>query len=121
MQKFNLKEWKSLGIAVLLSMAVLAVMLQIIFYRESPLVIIKVVIAIAYLAIIPGALILHWLIPKISVVEKIIVGSLLSAALVGMFSYYLGIVGILMPVQLWILSPIMIIVAVSGKILFPTS
>ncbi len=68
--------------------------LKIVFFKESLLVTLRMALSLVWLFIIPGyALMFYWQ-SKLGFMERTIVGAGLTAAIIGISSYYLGIMGI---------------------------
>ena len=68
--------------------------LKIAYYNEGLMSVLRISAALFWLFVLPGyAFMLHWK-EKLSLSERIIVGTAASAAVVGILSYYLGILGI---------------------------
>jgi len=87
---------------------VFVIFLKVIFYSEALLTILKLVAAISWLLIIPSFFIF-----KEHSLENMTVGMLFSAVIVGLGSYYLGLVGISFSISAVIL-PLAVILA--GKL-----
>jgi hypothetical protein len=68
--------------------------LWIAFYKESPLTVIKVAAGIIWLFTLPGMAILWRWKDKLNSAALAILGTILGMAVVGIGSYYLGLVGI---------------------------
>jgi len=99
---------RELVILAALSVA-FAVIFRIIYYRESTLTVIRTLAAVFWLFIIPGyAVMLNWK-KELGLAERIVVGSALSAGMVGIISYYTGVAGIQISVH-WLLIPIILII-----------
>lgn len=81
--------------AILLSILFLFILIafKIAFYYEG-IGIVRMVLALFWLFVLPGyALTFSWK-EKLSFVERVVVGSALSAGIIGIFSYYFGLIGI---------------------------
>ena len=85
-----LKELKIIGILFLTALAIF----KIAFFNESILVVLRAVFSVFWLFLIPGYFIMLYWNEKLDLTERIIVGMLLSAAILGIFSYYLGLIGL---------------------------
>lgn len=83
-------EVKPLGILFLLSI----IILKILFYKESILIILKLVASFFWMFILPGFILMYNWQEKINFIERLIISIALSAAIIGISSYYLGIIGI---------------------------
>ena len=85
-----LKELKIIGILFLTALAIF----KIAFFNESIFVVLRTVFSIFWPFLIPGYFIMfHWH-EKLDLTERIIAGTMLSAAILGIFSYYLGLIGL---------------------------
>ena len=73
--------------------AVLCVGLMLVFYKESLLVVVRVAFAIIWLFIVPGFAVLYLWYDRLEFTERLIAAVPISAALVGIPSYYLGLLG----------------------------
>ena len=92
------RELVGVGILFLASL----IIFKLIFHQENLLVVIKGVAAIFYLFILPGfAVLLYWK-EKISYFERLIMALPLGAAITGSFGFLLGLVGIKMGIQIWL-------------------
>lgn len=84
------KELISLFIAFLIGI----IIFKIVFYKDSLLNVLKLVASIFWLFLLPGyALMFYWE-EKLDFVERFIIALALGIALIGSFSYYLGIAGL---------------------------
>ena len=67
---------------------------KIIFFKENLIVIFRTVISIFWMFVLPGYFILLYWNEKLNFTERFIIGIALSAAIMGIFSYYLGLIGL---------------------------
>ncbi|MFH1182171.1 MAG: hypothetical protein V1702_04390 [Candidatus Woesearchaeota archaeon] len=84
------QELITLGIAF----AVAFIILQVTFYRESALTVLRLAAGLFWLFTIPGMAILWWWKEKISPAAMVVMGTILGMAVVGIASYYLGVLGL---------------------------
>ena len=84
------KEMTYLGILFLVIFAVFKVL----FYKEDFLPTLRVVFGLFWLFLVPGFSLLYYWHEKLRFIERIILSFPLSAALVGILSYHLGLIGI---------------------------
>lgn len=83
-------EAKYLGILFLLSI----IILKIVFYKENFLLILRLTASFFWMFILPGfALMYNWE-EKIRFTERFVISIALSAAVIGVSSYYLGLIGL---------------------------
>ena len=92
---------------VLASIVVLGVILQVIFYKESFGNILKLSGTLAWLLFIPGWMLLPWVAHPL---ERLVLGGMIAAAVLGIFSYYLALLGIPFMVCAIVLPMIMIVI-----------
>jgi len=88
------------------------ILFKIIFFKENLMVIFKTVISIFWLFIIPGYFILFYWDEKLGFTERLIIGIALSAAVIGILSYYLGIIGLNIKYHTIILPLILILIGI---------
>ena len=85
---------------------------KIIFFKENLMVVFRTVLSLFWMFIIPGYFILFYWKEKLNFTERLIIGIALSAAITGIFSYYLGIIGINIKYHTIILPLIMIFIGI---------
>ena len=100
---------------ILMLFALFLVVFKIIFFKENFIFVLKSVFAIFWLFLIPGYFVMLYWENKLNLIERIVLGVALSAALIGIFSYYLGIIGINIQIHTIILPLVLIII---GALLF---
>ena len=85
------KELQYIGILFLVAL----VMFKIVFFKENFIVLLRVVFSLFWLFVLPGYfLMLYWK-ERLEFIERIIIGLIVSAAIIGIFSYYIGSVAII--------------------------
>lgn len=77
-------------IALGISFVVLAITLKVVFYHDSLITTTRLALSLTWLFILPG----YVLLPHLSGMERIIIGTALGAAVTSTLSYYLGLLGI---------------------------
>lgn len=80
---------KSLGILFLLGVIVL----KIVFYKESILTILRIIISFFWILVLPGFVLMYNWKEEMNFEERAIWSIPLSAAIIGVTSYYLGLIG----------------------------
>ena len=84
------KEARYIGLLFLISL----VILKIVFFKEDILVVFRYVLSLFWLFVLPGyCAMLYWK-EKIDFMERIIIGVGVSAGIIGIFSYYFGLIGL---------------------------
>ena len=85
----NGEELKQLGILLI----TLAIILKALFYKEELAIVAKTALSLFWLFILPGYFAMeHWR-EKLGFTERVVIGTALAAAILGITSYYLGILG----------------------------
>ena len=107
----NSQLFKSEAKKLVLLFLLIVAIFQIVFYKENLFVILKLVFSLFYIIILPGHLIMMFWADKISFKERIIIGTVTGLVIIGLASYYLGIIGlnvkhhiIMLPLIIMILS-----------------
>jgi len=85
-----IKELKWLGMMALLAVIVF----KAIFYKESLFMVIKTVLSLLWVFVLPGFAVMQYWAEKIGFLERMVAGVVLSAAAMGVASYYLGLIGV---------------------------
>ena len=70
------------------------IIFKIAFLNESLLILLRSVLSLFWLFVIPGYFIMLYWHEKIDFIERLFVGILLSAAIIGISSYYIGLIGL---------------------------
>ena len=102
------KELKYMGISFLLVL----IIFKIAFYKENLIVLFRNVLSLFWLFVLPGYFIMLYWKEKIGFLERFIVGIVLSAAIIGIFSYYLGIIGLNIKYHTILLPLVLILIGI---------
>ncbi len=89
---FDKVKEESIYLLILLAISIIA--LKILFYKEEFIVILKLVLSFFWVFIIPGLSIMFYWEDKLSFTERLVIGVGLTAAVIGISSYYLGLIGL---------------------------
>ena len=84
------KEAQYIGILFLLVL----IIFKIAFYKENLIVLFRNVLSLFWLFVLPGYFIMLYWKEKLGFMERFIVGIMVSAAIIGMASYYIGLMGL---------------------------
>lgn len=87
---FNLRDLQYLGILFLLAL----IAFKIAFFKEDIIILLRNVLSLFWLFVLPGYFIMCYWKEKIGFMERFFIGILLSAAIIGISSYYIGIAGL---------------------------
>lgn len=102
------KELKYIGIVF----ALIFVALKIAFYKEGLLVVLRTSVSLLWLFVFPGYfLMLYWR-EKLQFLERLIIGIALSAAVIGIVSYYLGLAGLHVKYHTFLLPTLLIVIGI---------
>jgi len=91
---------------------VLLLILKIVFFKENFVVLARYTISLFWLFILPGYFAMLYWREKIEFIERIVVGFAVSAAVIGVFSYYIGLVGFNIKYHTFLLPLILIIAGI---------
>ena len=105
---FVKKELIYLGIVFL----ALFVILKVVFFKESFVVLARYAISLFWLFILPGYFAMLYWREKIEFMERIVIGFAVSAAVIGVFSYYIGLIGLNIKYHTFLLPLILIIAGI---------
>ncbi|MCP3682780.1 MAG: hypothetical protein GY861_08835 [bacterium] len=98
------KELINLGIAFVSAL----IIVQIVFYKEGVLNVLKIVVMFFWMLVIPGNVIMLYWKEKLGFLERFIIGTVLGAAVFGIVSYYVALVGLHVKYH-WFVLPIVLI------------
>jgi len=88
--KLDKDEAKYMGMLFLLSI----IILKILFYKENILMILRLAASFFWIFILPGFVLMYNWQEKMDFTERFIISIALSAAIIGISSYYLGLIGL---------------------------
>ena len=100
------KEAKYLG----LLFVIVLVAFQIAFFKENILVTLRYVLSLFWIFVLPGYFLMLYWNEKLEFLERILIGIALAAAVTGIFSYYIGLMGLHIKYHTVLLPLIIIIV-----------
>ena len=86
-------------------------LLKIVFYQETIFTLLKITASIFWLFVMPAYFIAAIWKEQITLIERLTIGVPISAAILGILSYYLGLAGLNLQIQTWLLAPIICIFA----------
>lgn len=106
------KESLYVGILFLIVLA----LLKIIYYKDSFIVSLRFTLSLFWLFVLPGyALMLYWK-EKLDFAERAVIGIALSAAVIGILSYYIGLMGLNIKYHGILLPAILILIGIALNI-----
>ena len=89
------------------------IILKIVFFKEGLLVIIRLLVSFYWLYVLPGFSLLYYWREKFNFLERLTIGTALGFALIGIISYYIGLLGIHAKYHSIVLPTITLIAGVS--------
>ena len=93
-KKLTMTVLKDESIQLAVFWVLLTATLQAVFFKESLDVVAKTSSALFWMFVLPGFTVMYYWFRNFSFVERVVLGIMISAAVVGIFGYYLGLVGI---------------------------
>ncbi len=100
------KEFQYIGILFLLSI----IAFKIAFFKENLIVLIRTVLSLFWLFVFPGYLIMLYWKEKLEFLERFIIGIFISASVIGISSYYLGLIGLNIKYHMSVLPTVLIFI-----------
>ena len=99
---------------IILLLAGLCLIFQLVFNKGSLGTNITAAASVYWLFILPGFAIMYWWQESLDFVERVIIGSVIGFAVIGVGGYYIGLLGIHTRFHSLILPPIMILIGLIG-------
>jgi uncharacterized membrane protein len=89
---------------------------KILFASESFSVVLRTVAAVFWLIFLPGYAITFYWIEKLKFYERFIIGIAISTAIIGLLSYYIGLMGLNIKYHAVLLPLVLIIIGIAAAI-----
>ena len=102
------KELQYIGILFLLVL----IIFKIAFYNENLIVLFRNVLSLFWLFALPGYFIMLYWKERLGFLERFIIGIILSAAIIGILSYYIGLIGLNIKYHAIVLPTVLILVGI---------
>ncbi|MFH1590871.1 MAG: hypothetical protein ABIC95_03000 [archaeon] len=90
-EPFTMGSLKADAVYFLIALAAFYLVLQIAFFKENPLGVIRTVFGLAWVFLLPGFMVMYLWVDRFSFLERFIIGFGVSGAIIGIVSYYLGL------------------------------
>ncbi len=100
------EESKYIGILFIAAL----IIFKTVYFKESLIVLLKIVVSLFWLFAIPGYFAMLYWKEKLEFAERFVIGVLVSAAIVGIFGYYFGLIGVSMRYHAFVLPPVIMII-----------
>lgn len=84
------KEMQYIGLMFLLAMLIF----KIVFFNENLVVLLRTILSLFWLFVLPGYCVLLYWKDKLEFIERLIIGVIISAGIIGVFSYHIGLIGL---------------------------
>jgi len=110
--KVILKESRYMGFMFLLAL----IIFKIAFFKENFVVLLRNVLSLFWLFSLPGYFIMLYWNKNLDFTERFVIGIVLSAAIIGIFSYYFGLMGLNIKYHAILLPLILIFVGLISAI-----
>ena len=105
------KEFSVIGVLFI----IFVIVFKIVFYKESFIVILRMVFSLFWLFALPGFALMYYWHDKLDFLERFLIGTALGLAIDGILSYHLGLLGlnikyhgVLLPILLLIVAFVII-------------
>ena len=105
------KELKYTGLLIMAAL----IIFKIAFFKENLAVLLRNVLSLFWMFVLPGYFIMLYWAEKLDFMERFIIGIALSAGVIGISSYYIGLMGLNMRYHAFILPFLLIL---TGFIVF---
>lgn len=89
-----LDKLKKEAVNLLLLFLVFMIIFRVIYSKEDIITITKTVLSIFWLFVLPGFCLMYYWHENLDFVERLVIGTGLSAAVIGISSYYFGLIGL---------------------------
>jgi len=106
------KELMYIGLLFIIALVVF----KIAFFKEEVTVLLRTVLSLFWLFVLPGYFILLYWKEKLGFMERFIVGIMVSAAIIGIASYYIGLIGLNIKYHIALLPLVLIIIGIVAAI-----
>ena len=103
------RELRYIGILFLLAL----IIFKIAFFKEDSIILLRSILSIFWLFALPGYFILIYWREKLGFFERFIVGIALAAGIIGISSYYLGLIGLNIKYHIFMLPLALILIGMA--------
>jgi len=85
---------------------------KIVFYKESLIVIIRIIFSLYWMFILPGLSLMYIFNDKLNFFERLVVGIAVSSAILGILSYYLALFGFHVNNHVYFIPPLIVLISI---------
>ncbi len=89
---------------------------KIAFFKESFIVVLRMVLSLFWIFVLPGYFMMLYWRENLEFMERLVIGIVISAALAGILSYYLGLIGLNIKYHAVLLPPILILAGILASL-----
>ncbi len=94
MKKELTEKLKKESLSILILFLVIIIMFKILFYKEGFLAVLRAVFALFWVFVLPGFYLMYYWHEQLEFMVRLIIGIAVSSAIIGIASYYLGLLGL---------------------------
>jgi|TARA_B100001971_G_C18243404_1_gene572481 hypothetical protein len=102
------KESQYIGLVFL----IVLIIFKIAFYKENLIVLFRNVLSLFWLFALPGYFIMLYWKEQLRFVERFVIGTAMAAAIIGILSYYIGLIGLNIKYHSIVLPLVLILVGI---------
>lgn len=97
---------------ILIIFFIVMAIFKIAFFKESFAVILRMVSSLFWIFVLPGYFMMLYWRGSLELIERLVIGIVIAAALAGILSYYLGLIGLNIRYHAALLPPIFILAGI---------
>ena len=105
-------EIKREMICLLILILIEMIFLKLIFNKEPLFIIIKLTLSLFWLFILPGFMIMYLFYEKLDFLTRIVAGTVLGMAFYGALGYNLGVLGLPIKYQMWLVPALGVMISI---------
>ena len=94
MKKELMDKLKKESLSILILFIAIVIMFKILFYKEGFLAVLRTVFALFWVFVLPGFCLMYYWHEQLEFMARLIIGIAVSSAIIGIASYYLGLLGL---------------------------
>ena len=94
MKKELMDKLKKESLSILILFVAIVIMFKILFYKEGFLAVLRTVFALFWVFVLPGFCLMYYWHEQLEFMARLIIGIAVSSAIIGIASYYLGLLGL---------------------------
>jgi uncharacterized membrane protein len=107
------KDIKKELVSLTILFVALVIIGKIVFYQEAIFVIARFIAAFYWLLILPGFFLMYYWKERLGFLERLLLGVALGASILGISSYYLGLLGLHIKYHYMVIPSVMLIIGLA--------